>query len=113
MADRDYMGSWGRFLGHSSGKTKSFGVSLHQTRDFINRRAHAKGELPENSVARDLLASRSDMASQSLGIFMRNHLVRASGHPKIRWGPALTRNLKNLRCAHARAIVYVTRKAVS
>ena len=64
MADRDYIYGWGRFWGHSSGKTKSFGVSLRQIRGFTLEKAHAKGELPENSVARDWLTTRSDLVAE-------------------------------------------------
>ena len=69
MAARDYMYGWGRFFKLSSGKTKSFGVSLHQIQDFILENAHAKGEPSENSVARDLAGARSDMVSGNFGNF--------------------------------------------
>ena len=49
--DRDYMGAAGWFSAIFSGSCQSFGVSLRQILDFILKKAHAKGELPENSVA--------------------------------------------------------------
>ena len=59
------MGDGGWFLASFSGFCQSFGFSLHPILDFISKKAHAKGELWENSVAWDLAASRSD-------ILMRN-----------------------------------------
>ena len=44
---------------------------------------------------------------------MKSQHVGAPEDVKLRRGPALTRNLKNLRFAHVRVIIEVARKAVS
>ena len=69
MAARDYIYGWGGFSGRSSGKTKSFGVLRNQIQDFIFEKAHAKGEPPEKSVARDLAETRSDLVTGIFGNF--------------------------------------------
>ena len=94
MAGRDYMGGSGRFSGHSSGKTKSFGVSLHQIRDVILKKAPAKGELPENFFDRQYHKVKVRHGDQNFGNFYDKQPPRASEDPKMRRGPALTRNLK-------------------
>ena len=94
MVARDYLYGWGWFFKNFSGSNHAFGFSLRQIRDFILEKAHANGELPKKSVARDWLSSRSDMVTENFGNFHEKRLLRASEHPKIRRGLALTRNLK-------------------
>ena len=97
--DRDYLYSWGWFSAIFSGSCQSFGVSPRQILDFILKKAHAKGELWENSAAREQSATKSGLVTpknEKCRFFTWNIDFETSGHPKISWGPALTRNVKTI-----------------
>ncbi len=72
MVARDYLYGWGRFLNDFSGSNDAFGISLLQIQDFFFKKAHAKGELPKKSVARDWLGPRSEI--QNFGNFHEKQL---------------------------------------